>query len=214
MKKIYFVRHGQSEGNAGNIRQITETPLTELGVKQSEFIADRIRTLSIEKIISSTMFRAKQTTEIISKKVTAPIEYSDIFVERRRPSEQYGIPKDDPVALDIEQLIRDNFTTNVEYHYSDEENFLDLKERAEKILDFLSQVPEETVLVVTHGYILKTIIACAVFGKELTARECQRFLASFPMYNTGITVLSYKEDSTNNQWNIRTWNDVAHLEEL
>ncbi|MEI6400195.1 MAG: histidine phosphatase family protein [bacterium] len=214
MKKIYFVRHGQSEGNAGNIRQMTETPLTELGIKQSEFIADRIRTLSIEKIVSSTMFRAKQTTEIISKKVTAPIEYSDLFVERRRPSEQYGIPKDDPVSLNAERLIRENFAVNLEYHYSDEENFLDLKNRANRALQFLINLPEDNILVVIHGHFLKIIIAYAIFGENLTANECESFMRSFRMNNTGITLISYKEDNLSDPWNIETWNDVSHLEEL
>ena len=213
MKKIYFVRHGQSEGNTGSIRQTKDSSLTDIGVRQSEFVAKRISKLPIEKVISSTMTRAEKTAQIIEKEISKEIIYSNLFVERRRPSEQYGIPKDDPVALEAERLILENFT-NTEYHYSDEENFLDLKARAEKALDFLSKIPEENILVVTHGYILKVFMAYAIFGEKLTADECNTFIKSFQMHNTGITLFSYKEDSLNNKWHIRTWNDVAHLDEL
>ena len=214
MKKIYFVRHGQSEGNIGNIRQTKDTSLTDTGIVQAGFLATRVMSLPIEKVICSTMSRATETIKIICEKVTKEIEYSDLFVERRRPSVQYDIPKDDPIAIESERLMRENFATNLEYHYSDEENFLDLKMRAEKALEFLIHLPEENILVVTHGYILKVIVAYALFGENLTANECESFIKSLQMHNTGITLLSYKEDSLNNKWNMVTWNDVSHLEDL
>ena len=138
MKTIYFVRHGESEGNIGKIRQTTSTQLTEKGIEQAYTIAGRCVHICADSIISSTMNRAKQTAEIISKTVQLPIEYSELFTERKRPSEVLGKPKDDPTAVKINGLIKENFTQS-NWKYSDEENFEDLKKRALRSLHYLQE---------------------------------------------------------------------------
>lgn len=211
MEKVYFVRHGESEGNTSDIRQTGTSSLTDYGRKQSDCLAEHIAELSVDIIISSTMNRSQETAEIISKKTGKRVETSDLFVERRRPSEQLGKPKNDPVALESEKLIRENFMISG-YRYSDEENFEDLKERASRVLDFLVKRPEETILVVTHGLIMRIVLAYVVFGKELTARECQQFILTFHMANTGITAFGYNENQKNPWW-VWFWNEHSHLDE-
>ena len=66
MKKIYFVRHGECEGNVGPIRSSEESPLTKKGQKQANIVAKRCAKLSIDIIICSTMVRTKQTVESLS----------------------------------------------------------------------------------------------------------------------------------------------------
>lgn len=212
MKKIYFIRHGESEGNVGPIRQAEDSSLTDRGRKQAEYVAERVSGLPIDIIISSTFRRAQETAEVISKKISVKVEYSSFFVERRRPSEQLNKPKDDPVALESERLIKESFLIK-NYRYSDEENFDDLKERAHKALDFLTQMPEENILVTTHGFFMRIIMAYVVFGSNLTARDCEQFIRTFHMENTGVTVLGYSEKQKNPWW-VWTWNDHAHLAEL
>ncbi|MBX4209159.1 histidine phosphatase family protein [Candidatus Parcubacteria bacterium] len=209
MKKIYFIRHGESEGNAGPIRQTAVTSLTEKGRSQAVFVAERCAKLSIDAIISSTMTRAKETAEMIIKRTSKPVEYSDLFIERRRPSEVIGKHKDDPIALKAEKEIRSRFHEQG-WRFSDEENFDDLKERALAALRHLAERPEENILVVTHGIFMRVTIACAVFGDKLTGEECDQFIRAFPMENTGITLLSYDEKEKS-PWRVWVWNDHAHL---
>jgi broad specificity phosphatase PhoE len=208
MKKIYFVRHGQSEGNSGPIRQTKETPLTELGRKQAEFVAKRCATIRAEKIISSTMVRARQTAECILSETKLPIEYSDLFVERRRSSKELGKPKDDLDALEAEKIIKENFAVPG-FRYLDEENFDDLKQRAKEALLFIAQQPENEIIVVLHGFFLRVILAYALFGDGLSGEEMQRFIRGLEMQNTGITVFEYDENK--NKWLLWIWNDHAHL---
>ena len=207
MKTIYFVRHGESEGNAGPFLASPTSPLTEKGIQQAKFIANRAKKLPFELIISSAMTRAKETAEEISKETEKPIEYSDLFAERRRPTEIYGKPKDDPRVLQICQSVIDNFHIS-DYHFSNEENFTDLKERAEKALDHLLNRPEEKILVVTHGFFMRIVVAYIIFGEVLTSYECERCIEKFYTENTGITVISY---DNKNEWRLGTWNDHAHL---
>lgn len=52
-KKIYLIRHGESEGNIGPIRQSPESPLSKEGEKQAQIIAERISNLKFDLLISS-----------------------------------------------------------------------------------------------------------------------------------------------------------------
>ncbi len=212
MKKIYFVRHGESEGNAGPIRQIATTPLTEKGRMQAAFVSERCSRLPIEVVLCSTMARARETAQIILQKVSKPIEYSELFAERRRSSEVLGRQKTDPVSMGIEKVTRENFHRSG-WRYSDEENFDDLKARALAVLAHLSGRPEEYILVVTHGMFMRVVVACAVFGAGLTGEACESFVRSFHMENTGITVLGH-DPKVPDPWWLWVWNDHAHLSEL
>lgn len=210
MKNIYFIRHGESEGNIGPIRQTATTPLTEKGRVQAQFAAERCIRLPVDIIISSTMNRAKETSKIISEKISKPVTYSDLFVEKRRTSEELGKPKDDPIALMIKKETETNFT-KPGWRFSDEENFDDLKSRALKALEYLGNQTDENILVVTHGAFLKILAACVILGENLTADECWRFIHTLNMENTGITVFKYNENSKNTPWKIWIWNDHTHL---
>jgi len=212
MKKIYFVRHGESEGNAGPIRQGPETPLTETGRSQAGLIAERCAKLPLETIIASTMKRAKETAEIIAEKTKLSIESSALFVERKRPSVTIGKPKDDPESLAIEGEYQNKFYLSDERH-SDEENFDDLKQRAKEALTYLASRPEENILVVTHGLFLRIIIAYATLGESLSGEECRGFIRTFHTENTGLTVLVYetRDDPKISPWWLWVWNDHAHL---
>jgi broad specificity phosphatase PhoE len=197
-------------GNVGPLRQTATTPLSEKGRNQASLLAKRCANLPIEVIVSSTMNRARETSSIILERIEKKVEYSDLFIERRRPSEVLGIPKDAPTALLAEQETRNNFSKSG-WRFSDEENFDDLRERAFKALSYLKNRSEDNILVVTHGYFLRVIVACVVFGENITAKECERFIGAFQMENTGITLIGYDHYNEDGPWRLVVWNDHAHL---
>lgn len=210
MKTIYVVRHGESEGNAGVIRQSASTPLTEHGRAQAGFIAERAKNLRFDTIISSTMTRAIETAAIISETTGKNLEYSDLFTERRRPTIVQGQHKDAPHVLEAEAAIQANFT-NAEFRHSDEENFSDLRRRAASALTYLIEREEQELLVVSHGFFTRILIASALFGTDLSAEACEQVIQKFRMNNTGITILAYDRDDLPNEWCLMVWNDHAHL---
>ncbi len=210
MKTVYFVRHGESEVNAGDVWVGDNTRLTEKGTAQAEYVASRCKTLPIDVIISSTLKRAVDTAEIIKNKITKPLEYSDLFAERKWPSEQVGLPKNHPKADEIKRKVWDDLS-NPEFRYSDEETFGDLKERIRKALILLEDRAEDNILVVTHGFIMRIIVAYVVMGEELTAVECDQFIDKFHTKNTGLTVMHYGKKVKRTQWYFSVWNDHAHL---
>ncbi|MDQ1300083.1 MAG: hypothetical protein QG636_751 [Patescibacteria group bacterium] len=209
MKEIYLVRHGESEGNAGTHYQNENTRLTELGREQAAFVAQRATKLPLEALIASTVVRAQETASIISERIGLPISSSELFVERRRPTEQIDQRKDDPSIMAAEEAIMQSSSVPG-MRFSDEENFDDLNARSRAALAFLETHPKDKILVVTHGVFLRNIVAQVIFGQDLKGEDCGHVLNAFIASNTGITVLRFDPTLTK-PWKLLTWNDHAHL---
>jgi len=215
MKTIYLVRHGESEGNESFVFQTKDSPLTEKGREQAEFIAKRIEKLPIEVIIASPTARTKETAETIAARVGKPVEYSDLLVERRTMSRLWGHRIDDPEIADIKQVLFRFDEPNL--RDSDEENFEDLKIRADSTLLYLKKRPENHILVVGHGLFTRVLVARVLLGERLTGTECLKILSVLRTRNTGLSVLHYKENAVTgsegpeSDWQLLVWNDHAHL---
>jgi len=208
MKNIYFVRHGESEGNKERVYQSAQTLLSENGLQQAELIADRFNNIEVDTIISSNYIRAKQTAKYISEVTGKDIIESQLFRERKRPSIQENQSKAIPELMAIDKEIKDNWG-GVEWKYSDEENFTDLRQRAKECFEFLENMTEDNIVVVTHKNFLHCLLWYCLFGFEVTPREAIIVENNFILSNTGIVWMEY--DEINNFWKIVTWNDHSHL---
>lgn len=214
MKKIYFVRHAESEGNVGPLRQGPSTPLSKRGIKQAEFVAKRFETILIDRILTSPQKRAEHTADEINKVLKKPIEYTDLLFERRRPSVQIGMPKDDPLMLKLDDELNVNFH-NAEWRHSDEETFEDLKSRVLTLFAYVETFPEDNILLVSHGIFLRMFTAVVIMGAELTSHQFWNFLLALEPDNAGITVFEQtKYGDYEPRFRLVTWNDHAHLGEV
>ena len=71
---IYLVRHGQSLGNLRNqFMGHTDTPLTELGLRQAELAAGYMENIHIDAIYSSDLQRAYQTALATANRKNMPV---------------------------------------------------------------------------------------------------------------------------------------------
>ena len=208
MKNIYFVRHGESEGNQARLYQSSETYLSEKGHSQAKLIADRFSNIEVEIIISSDYIRAKQTAQYISEVKGKDIIESQLFRERKRPSIQENQSKEIPELIDIDKEIEDNWEV-LDYRHSDEENFTDLRQRAKECFEFLENMTEDNIVVVTHKNFLHCLVWYRLFGGKVTPREANIITNDFVVSNTGILWMQLNEE--NLDWEIITWNDHAHL---
>lgn len=211
MKRVYFIRHGEDEGTAGALRQSPVDALTDIGMQQAGVVAKRLAGVPFDIILSSTQTRAKQTAEIINSSLKKPLEYSDLLIERNNPSVILGKRKDDPEVRRIVDLFWGNFHNN--WHHSDEENFQDLKERASKAIQYIDSRTEENILIVTHGELLRMILALVLIGRELTSHQLLKVFGATELHNTGIAIFEeakWRSEST--YWRLVTWNDCGHLQ--
>jgi ribonuclease H / adenosylcobalamin/alpha-ribazole phosphatase len=210
-KVVYFVRHGQSNDNAAPVFQSPESPLSDKGREQARSIAERVSKISFEALIASPFERAKETAEVIAKTTGRELEYSDLFVERMKPASINGKSHEDREADALWREWRKSLYTPG-MRVADGENFDDIISRADRALAFLKDRAEKSMVVVTHGYFLRTMIARVLLGELLSAEALRRFQHMSSMENTGLTVLRYhgtsEEDSS---WRLWVYNDHAHL---
>ena len=142
--KIYVARHGQTEWNALNKTcGTTDLPLNEIGLQQPEELADKVEDLGINLIIASTLIRARQTAEAVSRRIGVPVLTDPRIVEQN-----YGIyegkDRKDPGFLENKR--------HFAYRYPGGESMLDVAYRIFGFLkDLKKKYPDKTVLIVCHG---------------------------------------------------------------
>jgi broad specificity phosphatase PhoE len=210
-KLIYFVRHGESELNAKGVRQGPEGSLSQKGVAQVTATAKRFpkEKGKPEVIIASPYQRTKETAAIIANELNMPVEYCDLLVERRNPSEIVGHKGEEhDVRFIVDQIDKSYHDDTL--RYSDEENFIDLKERARNLLYYITERKEERIIMVTHGIFLKMVVAYMIHGEKLTASIYNTLSYLNPINNAGMTICQYLPHwFTEDEWKIITWNDLA-----
>jgi len=210
-KIIYLVRHGQSEGNISRTFQLSDSPLSDLGREQAEKIAERVAKLEFDSLIVSPLLRTKETAEFITKKTGKEPEFNDLFIERVKPSHLYGKAFDDGEVQELwKDWERGLYTPG--FRAEDGENFDDLMMRSSKALDFLKEHQSQKIVLVGHGYFLKTILSKIVFGDTLSPEAFRSFQTRVVMENTGLSVIKYEKNwEGENIWRLRIFNDHSHL---
>lgn len=208
--RVYFVRHAESQYNALDRHQFASVGLSELGIKQAEYVAQRLSTNKIDVIISSPYERARRTAEFISAAVQKPVELTPLLIETKKPSVIEGRYYHDPEAVRIKNAIRDNLHDPA-WRYADEETFFDARDRAVQCVKFITRLDKGNVLLVTHGGIMGMIIAVMLHGEELDIRDFLKLKTFLRVDNASISLCEYTNHKT---WKLITWNDCAHLERL
>lgn len=212
-KIIYFVRHGESANNASNVRQGSHGGLSEKGKEQAKFVGERLKDAGIQIILSSPYERAKETSGIINEILNADIQYSDLLVERKNPSEIIGKDADDPEVKAIMDLIDKSFHDE-NFRYSDEENFSDLKKRAKELLEMLGSRPEKKILCVSHRIFIKILVSYMEQGDDLDPHEFAVLDFNTKIQNTAITVCKYSaflKFKGKNPWEVLAANDYGRI---
>lgn len=142
--KLYFVRHGQPPSNVGiEGRQhatTTDEPLTETGVVQAHILAEDLKDVYFDAIISSQLQRALQTAETINEYHGLDIKIIEDLQEREAPS-----------YVDIDTW-NDLFDFDKALSLKDTESLPDFFDRIYKVIDELKVTyTDKTILVVSHG---------------------------------------------------------------
>jgi len=210
-KLVYFVRHGETVLNAKNIRQGPEGPLTEKGRAQALATAMRFPKHKgrPQIIISSPYQRTKETAEIIAKELKLRVKYSDLLVERRNPSEIIGHSGGEKEVKQIIDRIDKSYHAD-DLRYSDEENFVDLKKRAKKLLAYIARRRQKRIIMVTHGIFLKMVMSYMLYGEKLTASQYNNLSYFNPINNASMAICSYTTHwFKKSEWKLIVWNDLS-----
>lgn len=210
-KIIYFVRHGETENNAKNIRQGPEGSLNEKGRAQAHDTAKRFPKQKghPEVIIASPYERTKETAEIIGRELGMEVEFSDLLIERRNPTAIIGHSGGEKGVKQIIDRIDKSYHAD-DLRVSDEENFSDLKKRAKKLLKYIKRRRQKRIIMVTHSNFLKMVVSYMIYGKNLTASEYNNLSYFNPISNASMAICSYTTHFfKKNEWKLLVWNDLS-----
>lgn len=159
MKKLYFIRHGQSVLNVqGKLAGRTETPLTDEGRAQAKATGKLMKSkgIKVDFIAASPLSRAHETAQIVAKEIGYDPE--KIHINQLLAERHYGELEGKPWAPDL----------NLD-GFSDVEMDDALVARAHLALNWLKSIDADNVLIVSHG----------AFGRAIRSIT----LADFPMHH-------------------------------
>lgn len=209
MKTVYIVRHGETVGNVTNTWQGGDDPLNERGHEQARVVAERLRELPFDLLISSTMVRALETARAIAATTEKAIIESDLLREWKNPSsligQKHSVEPGTPMAEYLRY--RTEYFDNPEKRFEDEETPTEVKQRARDALGYLASLEEERIVVVTHGNFLRICIGSVLLAEDLNAREFHSMLRGLEIVNTAISVIRHDGE----RWRVLTYNDHAHF---
>ncbi len=165
--KIFLIRHGKSRSDiedryGGDF----DDHLTAKGKKQSEMLAMRLEGKGIEKIFSSPRFRAKETAEILGKKLGIEMEIVNNLRERNFYGVLTGMKKEEAkkkYPMLVEKL------SSYKNTIKGAEPYNDFKGRIIKAFITLTKARHKTIAIATHG----GPISC-IFREVLKKSEFRR----------------------------------------
>lgn len=182
--KIYVVQHCQSEHHVNGLTGgWTDTPLTDLGIKQAREVAKKLKELIDGEVViySSDLLRAHGTANEISKELK-----SDVILESGLRERNYGIATGQTRKWLNERIIpqpKGNIIDHLPIEGAETWRvfYNRLAEAMEKIVD----PAIENLIVVTHGGAKNNVIA---WWLDMPVESMNR--ASFYGKPGGITTLS------------------------
>jgi broad specificity phosphatase PhoE len=197
--KLLFVRHGQTAWNAtGRWQGHTDIPLDEVGKAQARAVAERLRGSGIRSVYSSDLSRAVQTAAAVGIALGVEPVYDPGW--RERDVGQFaGLSSNELEAkFPAEWAAWRNGLLSPpggESHEQFQKRVLDCFDR------LVAAHPGETVLVVSHGGTIGTVV-CHVLGINSGAKR--RFSLRG---NTGLTAVELGEDGAY----LTLLNDTSHI---
>lgn len=180
--RVYFIRHGESEGNSlGILQGQRDYALSEKGREQSRAAAEYMQGKGIEYVLASPLLRAAETAEIIAGAAGMPApQHENLLMEL-----ETGIF----TGMTIREIERkyprewETFRRQSWEGVPDAESIASLQQRAvavwNRIIDIANEGPRH-IMVVAHGGIIQWLIKTSL-GADA------RWMPLLPTANCGIS---------------------------
>ncbi len=200
--KIYFIRHGKDDGNYRG--GWSDQPIIDEGVCQVKKLADYLESkqeeYKIEKIISSDLLRARQTTEIINEKLKLKVEYT------KRLREMNNGKLAGMLNTEAEKKYPELYynTLDIDERYPGGESPIEFYDRI--IKDFEDIIKENeiynNIMIVTHSGVINIIY------RYINNMEWSNKIKSIKVSNAGIYSLVINGDKR--EFELENFNDYLN----
>ncbi len=183
MNRIIVLRHVESEANKSGVGLgRTDSPPTELGLRQLQATVDALRTESIARVVTSPLSRARRLAEAIAASHNVVATPLDGLLELD-VGELEGVEW--PIVQERFGEFLNNWRGNdsVSQPMPGGESLLDVLERARPVFDELVVDPSEgTGLIVTHNFVVKMLVVYALAMPNYAWRRIDTGLAGITTF--------------------------------
>ena len=203
-KKIYLVRHGQTDLNLKGIVQGSgvDSTLNETGRAQAQAFFENYRHIPFDKVYTSALKRTKQTVENFVQS-GIPVEALSGLNEI-----SWGKKEGEPITPEedkyyhhmLDQWQKGNTALRIEGGESPNEVVKRMKPAVDHIL---AQQDEKTILICMHGRAIR-ILLCYLLNYPLKSMDM------FEHENACLYILNF----TGSVFNVELYNNVDHLKDL
>jgi len=192
---VYFIRHGETDGNVAKRHQHEESHLTDRGKEQAAAVAEVIASLNPTHLFVSDRVRAVETGQAIAQATGLIPEHSNLFSELCRPKDIYG----------FKHVSRKSLIYLVHWYAGTfggpdcgpaGESYAAFRGRLVAARTYLETLPPDSrVVVVSHSVFITLFIAHLNRTKPLSwVGAARNFMRLKRMPNGSITKLSYQRD--------------------
>ncbi len=204
-KTLLFLRHGSTgvrkgEGYMGR----TDIPLDEHGRQQSARALPLIQSYQPERFFCSPLRRCVETARLAlgeewMSRVELEPDLQEVNFGRWEGKSFAEIEKNDPADVAKWAELKNDFT------FPEGESYADFQARVLRAMGRIEKCPEETILVVTHGGIIRTLI-CHYLGlspdRYLLFDVQHAGLVSLDLFDSGgvLTGLNLLSPAQSQQW--------------
>lgn len=203
-KKIYLIRHGQTEFNLNGIVQGSgiDSSLNAFGVEQASSFYNTYQHISFDKVYTSTLKRSVQSVSPFIDKGIVHESYEGLNEINWGNKEGTKITQeeDDYYRWLLRQWQNNKISLRIEGGESPE----DVAARQRSVLNtILNRAEEQTILICMHGRAIRVLL-CQLLNYPLSAMDI------FEHNNLCLYQLNY----TGSMCTVELFNNVDHLKHL
>ncbi|HNP07085.1 MAG TPA: histidine phosphatase family protein [Cyclobacteriaceae bacterium] len=203
-KKIYLIRHGQTEFNLNGIVQGSgiDSSLNAFGVEQANSFYNTYQHISFDKVYTSTLKRSVQSVSSFIDKGIVHESYEGLNEINWGNKEGTKITQeeDDYYRWLLKQWQNNKISLRIEGGESPE----DVAARQRSVLNtILNRAEEQTILICMHGRAIRVLL-CQLLNYPLSAMDI------FEHNNLCLYQLNY----TGSMCTVELFNNVDHLKHL
>lgn len=200
---IYLVRHGETSFNRDRLGLgRADPPLTDLGRRQAAAVAERLAREPVTQVLASPLARALETARAIADQHALAPDVRAGLTELDA-GEADGVPLSELSLRHGEFLQRWMGSAPADVPMPGGESVRDVARRLAGVIEELRQAADESVVVVSHNFVLKTLVC------ELLQIDLHRFRAiAVDLASVSTLAMTRRGPS------IVSLNDCCHLDRL
>lgn len=204
MTRIILVRHGETDWNAEK-RYLghSDIELSKTGIRQAEFVAERLALEQVHAVYSSDLKRAVVTAQYIANKHNLPVYTHNGFREINFGRWEGATYKQ--IMADQPKILTAIYQGHSEVSMPEGESFQTVQKRAiDALQECLCRHMGQTTVIVSHGGTLAAIL-CRELGKSLSE------IWSIKQDCTALSIIKYDHCG---KGEVIVINDQAHLSKV